>query len=159
MNLEFNKEQTAYISSSAKWTQTTYCRFLSRPWADVARFRLRSVSPHSEARRAREPSTMCTLVVEVALGKVVKDRGREESKERLLPSVLLCLLDDLFAFLHLLAPVCITHPHLLQPLPSLIFLLLPEALGCRCLLGKVAVKGSSAETVVQLDGAQDDGVP
>lgn len=76
-----------------------------------------------------------------------------------LPSVLLCLLDDLLALLHLLAPVCITHPHLLQPLPSLIFLLLPEALGCCCLLGKMAMKGSSAEAHLQFDGVQDEGVP
>lgn len=42
--------------------------FLSRPCAEVARLRLRSISPHSEARRVREVSARCTLVVDVALG-------------------------------------------------------------------------------------------
>lgn len=42
--------------------------FLSRPCADVARLRLRSISPHSEARRVREVSARWTLVVDVALG-------------------------------------------------------------------------------------------
>lgn len=41
--------------------------FLSSPCAEVARLRLRSMSPQSDARRLMDVSTMCTLVVEVAL--------------------------------------------------------------------------------------------